>query len=73
MANITNYIRETLTELIYKVTWPTTQELLANTMVVTIACLLLSILIFLVDFLFGANPENSVFKGIIYYIYDTFI
>ncbi|OWY21194.1 preprotein translocase subunit SecE [Sphingobacteriales bacterium UPWRP_1] len=72
MERIRLYIKETIHELLYKVSWPTWEELQASVMVVLIATLIFSVAIFLFDFIFGANPENNLFKGVLYYIYSIF-
>ena len=40
MNKIRNYLRESYHELVYKVSWPTWQELQSSTMVVLIATIL---------------------------------
>ncbi|QQS31159.1 MAG: preprotein translocase subunit SecE [Sphingobacteriales bacterium] len=72
MEKVKLYIKETIHELLYKVSWPTWEELQGSVMVVLIATLIFSITIFLIDFIFGANPENNLFQGIMYYIYSIF-
>ncbi|HRK28580.1 MAG TPA: preprotein translocase subunit SecE [Chitinophagales bacterium] len=72
MEKVKLYIKETVHELIYKVSWPTWEELQGSVMIVLVATLIFSIAIFLIDFIFGANPENAFFKGLLYYIYSIF-
>jgi preprotein translocase subunit SecE len=49
---ISDYIKESYNELVYKVSWPTQQELSSSTIVVMSASLILSIVIFAIDFSF---------------------
>ncbi|MBK8471812.1 MAG: preprotein translocase subunit SecE [Sphingobacteriales bacterium] len=72
MNNLRLYVKESIDELLYKVTWPTWQELQSTTLIVLVSLVLFSVGVFLVDFLLGANPENPLFKGILYYVYSIF-
>lgn len=51
-GGITRFMRETKVEL-KKVTWPTKQELIANTIVVIIAVVLCAALIWIIDSIFS--------------------
>lgn len=51
--SVTQFLKETKVEL-KKVTWPTKQELIANTVVVLIAVVLCALLIWVVDSIFSA-------------------
>ncbi len=51
-SGITGFLRETKMEL-QKVTWPTKQELIANTVVVLIAVILCAVLIWIIDTFFS--------------------
>ncbi len=51
--SVTRFLSETKVEL-KKVTWPTKQELIANTIVVIIAVILCAVLIWVVDTFFSA-------------------
>ena len=50
--SVTSYLRETKVEL-KKVTWPTKQELISNTVVVIIAVILCAALIWIIDSIFS--------------------
>lgn len=52
-TSVTQFLSETKVEL-KKVTWPTKQELIANTVVVIIAVVLCAVLIWVVDTFFSA-------------------
>ncbi|PIF02949.1 MAG: preprotein translocase subunit SecE [Draconibacterium sp.] len=51
-SKTTNYFKVAYDELMYKVTWPTWSELLNSAFVVMIASLIISLVIFLMDFSF---------------------
>ncbi|WP_318957024.1 preprotein translocase subunit SecE [Lishizhenia sp.] len=70
VANIKNYLQETVHELVHKVTWPTWNELQSNTIVVVVASVIFSLLIFLMDNIFGYSTGISWWKGILGIIYD---
>ena len=72
MSNILAYIKDSYNELLYKVTWPTWPELQSSSVVVIIASIIIAFVVFLMDFIFGANPENAFFNGILYWVYRLF-
>jgi preprotein translocase subunit SecE len=49
---ISDYIKESYSELVHKVSWPTQQELVSSTIVVMTASLLMALVIFAIDFSF---------------------
>ncbi|MDR2085578.1 MAG: preprotein translocase subunit SecE [Dysgonamonadaceae bacterium] len=62
---IGNYIKESYSELVYKVSWPTSQELSSSTVVVMTASLIMAVVIFGIDFSFENLVDffyKSVFK-----------
>ena len=52
MNKIVNYVKECITELTEKVTWPTWDELRSSVIVVSIASLLIALVVFLMDITF---------------------
>ena len=60
MESLTTYISESYNELINKVTWPTFKNLQADTIVVIVATILLSLLIF------GMDAVSNFVLGAIY-------
>jgi preprotein translocase subunit SecE len=52
MNRIINYFKESYNELVYKVSWPSRNELSSSAVVVLFASLIIAVLIFLVDFAF---------------------
>ena len=68
MVKIRTYIGEVVTELFEKVTWPTWSELQNSSFVVLIASAIVSLLVFLMDFVMGINPGG--WRGVLGFIYD---
>ncbi len=66
------YIQETVNELLYKVSWPSWEELQSSAVIVLVASIISALLIFFMDFIFGANAENQLFQGILHYVYQLF-
>ncbi|MBN2261453.1 MAG: preprotein translocase subunit SecE [Prolixibacteraceae bacterium] len=52
MMKIGTYVKESYNELVHKVTWPTWKELQNSAIVVMIASIIISLVIFLIDFVF---------------------
>ncbi len=71
MAGIKTYIEESYNELMHKVTWPTWRELQESTVLVFIAILILTAVIFVMDFVFGKSGDaTSTWKGVVGFIYQ---
>ena len=49
MSKITSYIKESYTELVEKVSWPTREELQSSVIVVMVATLIIGVVIFTMD------------------------
>ncbi|MFT3883863.1 MAG: preprotein translocase subunit SecE [Flavobacteriales bacterium] len=71
MASLKTYFAESYNELVNKVSWPTWKEIQSSSIIVLVAALLISLIVFLMDFVFGVhNMGNSSFwKGILGFIY----
>ena len=73
MSKVTAYVKDSIHELTEKVTWPTWKELQNNTILVVVASLLISLVIFAMDFTFGiTGEEGSLWKGVLGFIYGSF-
>ncbi len=73
MSKVKEYINETVTEMVHRVTWPTWKELQSNTIIVVVASVLLSLIIFAMDFVFGiTGDKDSFWKGVLGMIYKMF-
>ncbi len=68
MRKIRTYIEEVISELFEKVSWPTWSELQNSSFVVLIASIIVSLLVWLMDFTFGINPGG--WKGALGFIYN---
>ncbi|MBS1581941.1 MAG: preprotein translocase subunit SecE [Bacteroidetes bacterium] len=71
MASFKTYLSESYNELVHKVSWPTWKELQSSAIIVLVAALLIALLVFLMDFVFGVHNmnNNSFWKGILGFIY----
>jgi preprotein translocase subunit SecE len=73
MANIITYVEESYNELMTKVSWPTWAELQNSTWIVAVASVIIALMIFLMDFVFGINGgQDSVWKGVLGFFYELF-
>ncbi len=73
MAGIRTYIEETVNELTNKVTWPTWDNLQTSSVIVLVTCIILSLIIWLMDYVFGiwSVPDNEWgWRGILGFIYE---
>jgi len=62
-VNIKGYLEETVNELLYKVSWPTWDELQSSAIVVAIASFLIALIIYAMD---------KSFSGIMGLLYSMF-
>ncbi len=53
MSKLTDYIKESYSELVNKVSWPTRKEVTSSSVVVLSASVIIAIVILLMDMLFG--------------------
>ena len=73
MAGIRTYIEETINEFTNKVSWPTWDDLQASSIIVLTTSIILSLIIWLMDYAFGiwSVPEGEFgWKGLLGFIYD---
>ena len=71
MASFKTYLSESYNELVHKVSWPTWKELQSSAIVVLISALIVSLIVFLMDFIFGVHNMgvSDSWKGLLGYIY----
>ncbi|MBK8582834.1 MAG: preprotein translocase subunit SecE [Flavobacteriales bacterium] len=71
MAGFKTYVSESYNELVHKVSWPTWKELQSSAIVVLISALIISMIVFLMDFIFGVHnmSASSAWHGLLGYIY----
>jgi preprotein translocase subunit SecE len=73
MSKIKEYINETVTEMVHRVTWPTWKELQSNTIIVVVASVMISLIIFVMDYAFGISSNKEAFwQGVLGFIYKMF-
>ncbi len=67
MSKFGDYVKSSYDELVHKVSWPSFKELQNSAVVVAVAALILALVVFLMDYIFGI--QGGVWKGIlgIYY------
>ena len=63
MSKFGDYVKSSYDELVHKVSWPTFKELQNSAVVVAVAALILAVVIFLMDYVFGV--QGGVWKGIL--------
>ncbi|TAH43287.1 MAG: preprotein translocase subunit SecE [Bacteroidetes bacterium] len=63
MSKISAYIKESYTELVHKVSWPTWEELQSSVIVVMVATVIITLMIFVMDF--GFNSIMNIFYKMI--------
>ncbi len=61
MNKVSTYVRDSYKELTEKVTWPNWEELQQSTMIVLVATLLITALVWLMD-LIAAGALNFIYK-----------
>ena len=71
MASFKTYLSESYNELVNRVSWPTWKELQSSAIIVLVSALILSLIVFLMDFIFGVQNmnETSFWKGMLGFIY----
>jgi len=67
------YFEEVVNELVNKVSWPTWSELQSSAIITMIASMIIALVIFIMDFVFGVNtnpPTWLPWDGILGFIYN---
>lgn len=70
MAGIKTYLSETYDEMINQVSWPTWKELQSSSLLVLVASAIIALLIFVMDYVFGINGNDSIWQGVLGFIYQ---
>lgn len=70
MAALVEFVKESYVELTTKVTWPTWKELQNSSILVLVTTIIISLLIFSMDYVFGINSGDVIWKGVLGFIYD---
>jgi len=69
------YLEDTYNELMYKVSWPTWSELQSSAIVVLVASVIIALIIFVMDYVFGVQNAGVqetgqfVWRGMLGWIY----
>jgi preprotein translocase subunit SecE len=71
VASFKTYLSESYNELVNKVSWPTWKELQGSAIVVLVTALIISLVVFVMDYVFGVHnmTNTSFWKGILGFIY----
>jgi preprotein translocase subunit SecE len=72
VAKIVTYIEETVDELVNKVSWPTWQELQTSAIIVLVASVIIALLVWLMDYVFGIQDvgKDEFWRGILGFYYE---
>lgn len=68
MSKFGTYVKESYDELVNKVSWPTFKELQSSAVVVAVASIVIALIVFVMEFIFGASGNG--FKGLLGYFYS---
>ena len=70
MANIIQYIEESFSELVHKVTWPKWDELQSSSIVVLVASVIFALMIFVMDYVCGINVKFDETGSAVHSVWD---
>ena len=70
MNGVLDFVKESYVEMTTKVTWPTWKDLQSSSLLVLVASVIISLVVFLMDYIFGINSEQSVWRGVLGWIYE---
>lgn len=70
MSGLINFAKESYDEMTTKVTWPTWKDLQSSSLLVLVASVIISLIVFLMDYIFGINSEQSIWRGVLGWIYE---
>jgi len=62
MGKVTQFIKDSIDELKYKVSWPKYSELQSNTITVLVATAIFALVVFAVDFIFE-NGMQEIYRS----------
>ena len=68
MSKFVEYVKSSYDELVHKVSWPTFSELRSSAVVVAVATLVIALIVFVMDVVFGVQSWG--WKGILGYFYQ---
>lgn len=68
MSKFGEYVKSSYDELVHKVSWPTFKELQSSAVVVAVASLVIALLVFVMDIVFGVHSWD--WQGLLGYFYN---
>ncbi len=68
MSKIGEYVKSSYDELVHKVSWPTFKELQSSAVVVAIASIIIALIVFAMDIVFGV--QSGGWRGLLGNFYD---
>ena len=68
MSKFGEYVKTSYDELVHKVSWPSFKELQNSAVVVAVASLVIALIVFVMDVIFGI--QNWSWEGILGYFYN---
>ena len=74
MKKIVNYFKDSYLELTQKVSWPSWDELQNSAIVVSVASLIIALIVFVMDFIFGIQHirfGEFIWKGFLGFLYGA--
>ena len=63
MSKFGEYVKSSYDELVHKVSWPTFKELQSSAVVVAVASIIIALVVFAMDIVFGV--QNGAWKGLL--------
>ena len=70
MSKFGEYVKSSYDELVHKVSWPTFKELQSSAVVVAVAAIVIALVVFIMDVVFGVQGWG--WKGLLGYFYQIF-
>ena len=70
MSKFGEYVKSSYDELVHKVSWPTFKELQSSAVVVAVAAIVIALIVFVMDIVFGVQSWG--WKGLLGYFYQIF-
>lgn len=68
MSKFGEYVKSSYDELVHKVSWPTFKELQSSAVVVAVASIIIALVVFAMDMVFGV--QNGGWKGLLGNFYN---
>ena len=68
MSKFGDYVKDSYDELVHKVSWPTFKELQSSAVVVAVASIIIALIVFVMDIVFGV--QSGSWKGLLGNFYN---